>query len=42
VETVIIVGILAAIGYGLYRSGNRTGSRKGFHVGLTRGRRRRR
>ena len=42
VEVLIICGILAVIGYSLYRSGKRDGSREGYNVGLARGRRRRR
>jgi hypothetical protein len=41
-DGLIILGILFAIGYWLYRSGKREGSRKGFHVGLHRRRPRRR
>jgi hypothetical protein len=37
--SLVFVGILGAVGYGLYRSGKRTGSRKGFNVGVSRGRR---
>jgi len=29
----IVLGILAAIGYWLYRTGKRTGSRGGFNAG---------
>jgi hypothetical protein len=42
-EGLIILGILLfSVGYALYRSGKRVGSRKGYHVGLSRRRRRRR
>jgi hypothetical protein len=37
--SLIFVSILGAIGYGLYRSGKQTGSRKGYGVGISRGRR---
>ena len=39
-EGLIVLGILVFIGYSLYRSGKRTGSRKGYSVGRSRGRRR--
>ena len=39
-EGLIVFGILVVIGYWLYRSGKRTGSRKGYSVGRSRGRRR--
>jgi len=42
-DGLITLGILFALGYWLYRSGKREGSRKGFNVGRhRRGRRRRR
>jgi hypothetical protein len=41
-EGLITWGILLFIGYLLYKSGKRIGSRKGYSVGLSRGRRRRR
>ena len=41
-EALLILGVLIAIGYALYRSGKRVGSRKGYNVGFSRGRRRRR
>ena len=41
-EGFFIFCILAwAIGFWIYRSGKRTGSRKGYNVGRTHGRRRR-
>ena len=40
-EGLIFLGILCAIGYSIYRAGKRTGSIKGFNVGLRRGRWRR-
>jgi hypothetical protein len=36
----VILGILVGVGVWLYKSGKRIGSRKGFHVGRSRGRRR--
>jgi hypothetical protein len=33
VETLIFIGILAVIGWGVYRAGKRTGSRAGFSAG---------
>ena len=41
-EALLILGTLIFIGYVLYRSGKRVGSRKGYNVGFSRGRRRRR
>lgn len=41
-EGLLTLGILIFIGYVLYKFGKRVGSRKGYHVGLSRGRRRRR
>jgi hypothetical protein len=41
-EALLILGFLISIGYALYRSGKRVGSRKGYRVGFSRGRRRRR
>jgi hypothetical protein len=38
-EVLIAVGILWAIGYGLYRAGKQIGSRKGYNVGISRGQR---
>lgn len=38
-DMIIAFGVLFAIGCYAYRSGKRTGSRKGFHVGRTHGRR---
>jgi hypothetical protein len=38
-EALILLVLLAAIGYWVYLHGKRTGSRKGFHAGLVRGRR---
>ncbi len=32
-EGLIVLGILLFLGYSLYGSGKRTGSRKGFHAG---------
>ena len=39
-ERLIMIGILAFIGWSLYRSGNRIGSKKGYGVGRSRGQRR--
>ena len=39
-QGLIIIGILVFAGYSLYRIGKRTGSRKGYHVGRSHGRRR--
>ena len=39
-EGLIVIGILVAIGYALYKSGKRDGSRKGYGVGRAHGRRR--
>ena len=41
-EVLLILGALIFIGYALYRSGKRVGSRKGYNVGFSRGRRWRR
>jgi hypothetical protein len=41
-EALLILGVLIFIGYALYRSGKRVGSRKGYKVGFSRRRRRRR
>jgi hypothetical protein len=41
-EVTFILGAMIFIGYALYRSGKRVGSRKGYNVGFSRGRRRRR
>ena len=40
-ETFIVIGILGALGYWIYKSGKRTGSRKGYNAGRSRARRRR-
>ncbi len=40
-ETTIWLFVIAAIAYWIYRSGKRIGSRKGYHAGRTRNRRRR-
>ncbi|QDU94482.1 hypothetical protein [Lignipirellula cremea] len=37
----IILGTIAAIAYWIYKTGKRTGSRQGYNVGRSRGRRRR-
>jgi hypothetical protein len=39
-ESLMGLGILALIGWGLYRAGKRTGSQKGYHVGRQHSRRR--
>jgi hypothetical protein len=39
-ESVVVLAIIATICYYAYRSGKRIGSRKGFHAGRRRGRRR--
>lgn len=39
-EGLIVLSILVFIGYSLYRSGKRVGSRKGYNVGRSRRRRR--
>ena len=41
-EALLILGAMIFIGYALYRSGKRVGSRKGYNVGFSRGHRRRR
>ena len=41
-ESLFGLAVLSAIGWWIYKSGKRIGSRKGFHVGRTRGRFRRR
>jgi hypothetical protein len=38
-EALVLLVLLTAIGYWVYLHGKRTGSRKGFHAGLVRGRR---
>ena len=38
-EGLIVLGILVMVGYSLYRSGKRAGSRKGYGVGRSHGRR---
>jgi hypothetical protein len=40
-EGLIVLAVLCAIGYSLYRAGKRTGSIKGFHAALHRRFRRR-
>ena len=35
-QGLIVLGILVFVGYSLYRSGKRTGSRKGYYVGRSR------
>ena len=40
-QGLIVIGILVCVGYSLYRSGKRIGSRKGYNAGRSRGRRRR-
>ena len=42
VEGLIVIGIIGFVAAWAYASGKSTGSRKGFHVGRSRGRRRRR
>jgi hypothetical protein len=39
-ESVVVLATIATIAYYSYRSGKRIGSRKGFHAGRRRGRRR--
>jgi len=41
-EVLIVLAVVVFIGWSLYRAGKRTGSRKGYHVGRSRGRRWRR
>lgn len=41
-EFLVVIGIVAGIAYWIYKCGKRTGSRKGYNVGLHRRRRRRR
>ena len=41
-DPLILIAIVVGIGWWLYKSGKRTGSRKAYHVGLDRGRRQRR
>ena len=41
-ETLIVITVAVAILCWTYKSGKRIGSRKGYHVGFRRGRRRRR
>ncbi len=36
----LVIAVVAIIGYLVYRSGKRTGSRKGYNVGRQHGRRR--
>ena len=40
-DGLILLGIIIAVGYWFYKGGKRDGSRKGYGVGLARGRRRR-
>ena len=40
-EVFIFVSLVVAVGYWIYRSGKRTGSRKGYGIGRRHGRRRR-
>jgi hypothetical protein len=40
-ENLLGLAVLAAIAWLFYKSGKSIGSRKGYHVGRTRGRRRR-
>ena len=35
----LVLGVLGWVGYSLYANGKRTGSRKGFNVGMNKGRR---
>ena len=37
----LVIGVLGFVGYSLYSGGKRTGSRKGFNVGVHKGRKRR-
>jgi hypothetical protein len=39
-QGLIVLGFLVFVGYSLYKSGKRTGSRKGYNVGRSRGWRR--
>jgi len=41
-EQILLLAIAALCGWWLYQSGKRTGSRKGYNVGRSRRRRRRR
>ena len=41
-EEILGLAVMAAIAWWFYKSGKRTGSRKGYNVGRFRGRRRRR
>ena len=41
-EGLIVFAVLAAIAWWLFKTGKRIGSRKGYNVGRSRGRRRRR
>ena len=38
-DGLIVLGILAFVGWTIYKAGKRTGSRKGYAVGRFRGRR---
>ena len=38
-ELLLAIGVIYAIGYLIYRNGKREGSKKGYGVGLNRGRR---
>ena len=40
-KELLLAFFIASMGYGLYRAGKQKGSRKGFHVGLIRGRKNR-
>ncbi len=40
-ESLIVLGIIGFVGYGIYKAGKRQGSRKGYGVGRSRGRWRR-
>jgi hypothetical protein len=40
-KSLILLGIVVGVGYWIYMAGQRDGSRKGYQVGLRRGRSRR-
>jgi len=40
-DLLFVIGVVGLIGYAIYRTGKRTGSRKGYNVGRSRSRRRR-
>ena len=40
-ETLVILGLVGVVGYYIYRVGKREGSRKGYGIGRSRGRRHR-